>query len=185
MATIDPERDEHLLEVGRAITQWASVEAQLFGIVLSVLKCTARQAAIVFYRTPTLEQRLQLTNDLLATVFPQPADNPGTHPHPGFTVWSSLQKELRAEMPVRNRLAHQPVELSADVWKHDTTGEITIGPLLFGTGISSAEALKKGRSDAALRVDDIKAHAARISGFPERLLAFRSGPLAAQVGVSG
>jgi hypothetical protein len=172
----DPERDAHLLELGRAIAEWANVEEQLYHIVQSVLGCAAQRAAIVFYRTPTLESRIQLADDLLQTVFPQTSDNPGSQPHPGYAVWTQIQKDLRKETPIRNRLAHQPVELRAAVWQHKS-GEISIGPLKIVTATSLAEAMKKGIGDEPLDFEHIKSHIVRVSAFPGRLLQFRSGPL--------
>jgi hypothetical protein len=175
---VDSERDDHLLALGRAVAEWANVEERLYGLVLLVLGCDPRHGAIIFYRTPTLEQRLQLLDDLLKTVFPQPSDNPGAHDHPDYRDWCNLMSDLRREMPIRNRLAHQPVGLWADVYQHDESKEITIGPLLIGTSNSHAEALKKGKSDIPLRLEDIDAHTKRVMAFPERLLSFGAGPLA-------
>jgi hypothetical protein len=101
-------------------------------------------------------------DDLLKTVFPQPSDNPGTHYHPDYRDWCNLMSDLRHEMPIRNRLAHQPVGLWADVYQHDESKEIRIGPLLIGTSNSHAEALKKGKSDIPLRLEDIDAHTKRV-----------------------
>jgi hypothetical protein len=41
----DPERDAHLLEIGRAITEWAAVQDELYSIVLTILRCAPRHAS--------------------------------------------------------------------------------------------------------------------------------------------
>jgi len=180
VTSVDPERDAHLLEIGRAITEWASVQDQLFAIVRLILRCSERHASIVFFRTPSIESRISLTDDLLKTVFPQTSDKPGSKPHPGYTVWTQIQKELRKETPLRNSLAHHPVELVVDAYEHKVTGEIMFVGTRPATMLSLAEAKRKG-SRYPLTIEDIRAHYARVATFAPRLLDFRSGPLAMQL----
>jgi hypothetical protein len=180
MTSVDPERDAHLLEIGRAITEWAAIQDQLYSIVLTVLRCAPRHAAIVFFRTPSIESRITLTDDLLKTVFPQTSEKPGSKPHPGYVVWMNIQADLRDETPIRNSLAHHPVDLVIDVWEHKTTGELSFSGTRPATMMSLSETLRKG-SRQPLTIEDIEAHIARVSAFAPRLLEFRSGPLAAQL----
>jgi hypothetical protein len=172
MDEVDEERDAHLLGIGRAITEWAEIQDELFHIVHRILECRSEHAAIVFFRTPTFEGRLSLAEELLKTVFPQTADKPGSHDHPGFVVWMDIAKAIRAEIPIRNRLAHQPVRLHlGDDRKDELAGAF------HATTTSYPEHLKKKGMDEPLTTKDIRAHIGRISDFATRLLAFRSGPL--------
>jgi hypothetical protein len=152
----------------------------LYSIVLLILRCAPRHASIVFFRTPSIEARISLTDDLLKTVFPQTTEKPGSKPHPGYAVWTSIQADLRDETPIRNSLAHHPVDLVIDVYEHRTTGEISFAGTRPATIMSLSETLRKGGRHP-LTIEDIKAHTARVAAFAPRLLDFRSGPLATQI----
>lgn len=180
MPAIDSERDAHLLEVGRAITEWADVQEHLYAIVLQILRCEPRHASIIFFRTPSIEARITLADDLLKTVFPQTSENPGTKSHSGYATWTGIQADLRREMPIRNSLAHHPVDLVVDVWEDKTTSRFVARKVRPATVMGPSEALRKGYR-YPLAIEDIKAHSARVSVFASRLLDFRSGPLAAQL----
>src|SRR5690348_18282793 len=67
----DQDENQFYAAVGRAITTWAQVEDVLFAITFSILGCSRERAAIVFYRTPTIDSRLTLTNDLIDSFFPK------------------------------------------------------------------------------------------------------------------
>jgi hypothetical protein len=56
--------DEFHLMAGQCISQWAFTDSILFLICQRVLGCSTEHAAIVYYRTPTLDARLTLTSDL-------------------------------------------------------------------------------------------------------------------------
>jgi hypothetical protein len=178
LTSIDPERDEHLLEIGRAITGWAAIQDELYSIVRTVRGCAPQHASIVFYRTPSIEARITLTDDLLKTIFPQPSEKPGSKAHPGYATWADIQKELREEVPIRNRLAHHPVRFVIDDCDHEDRG--VFSGLRPATVMSRFEALRKVEG-SPLSVKDIMAHTARVEAFAPRLLAFRSGPLATQI----
>ena len=55
--------DEFFTWLGKCITAWAQVEEHLFEICVHSLGATRHRVAIVYYRTPTLDARLQLTNE--------------------------------------------------------------------------------------------------------------------------
>ena len=67
----------HML-MGNAISNWARVEAYLFKICRAALGATSQRTAIVYGRTPTLEARRLLINDLLETTLPVRPQNGGT-----------------------------------------------------------------------------------------------------------
>jgi hypothetical protein len=69
----------------------------------------ARQAAIVYYRTPTLDARIQLTDELIRTVLPERHEQQGGHDHEDVQTWNRVRKEIADILPIRNRLAHRPV----------------------------------------------------------------------------
>jgi hypothetical protein len=94
--------DEFFTWLGKCITAWASVENHLFEICVSSLGTTKHRAAIVYYRTPSLDARLELTNELVLTVLPARERD--------VKIWDNIKKEIKSLSPIRNRLAHHPVE---------------------------------------------------------------------------
>ncbi len=58
--------DEFFTWLGKCITAWAQVEEHLFEICVHSLGATRHRVAIVYYRTPTLRARLDLTDELFA-----------------------------------------------------------------------------------------------------------------------
>jgi len=64
------EQDKFYVALGRAITNWSSLESQLFEITHLILGCARGLASVVFYRTPTIDSRLTLTTDLVEFILP-------------------------------------------------------------------------------------------------------------------
>lgn len=100
--------------VGRAVTDWAKVEKELFEISATVLGCSERHASVVFYRTPTIDSRLTLTGDLLEAAFPHKS---GDGLHPIIKAWRLLQSDIKDGLPIRNALAHHPVGPVLDIYE--------------------------------------------------------------------
>ncbi len=101
--------DEFLLMVGNCITEWAAVEEQLFEICRLCLGCPRDRAAIVYYRTPSIDARLSLADELVKAVLPKRTRKNGGRDHPDLRHWRELEKKFRALLPTRNRIAHHPV----------------------------------------------------------------------------
>jgi hypothetical protein len=99
--------------VGKCITSWSRVEDHLFEICHKVLGCTKRRAAIVYYRTPTIDARLSLTDELLLSLLPKKDPPIGGHDHADVRAWNDIRKSIIALLPDRNRIAHHPVQESA------------------------------------------------------------------------
>jgi hypothetical protein len=107
--TLDDLGQEFMTYIGMCITEWASVEDEIFEVFQKVLGTSHKHTAILFYSAPTLESRLTLCSELLTTVFPQPPKKDGGHIHADQKAWERLCEDMRAEMKIRNRLAHSPV----------------------------------------------------------------------------
>jgi hypothetical protein len=95
--------------IGICISEWANVETQLFRLCAFVLKASTQHVAIVFRRTPTLETRLKLADELVMTVLPKRERQDGGHDAPIVIEWKAIQQEFRELMETRNHLAHWPV----------------------------------------------------------------------------
>src|SRR6266478_5137133 len=63
------ERD-FLMWVGYCITTWADVEEKLFDVVWKCLQCPKEQAAIIYFRTPGLDARVTLADELVKNILP-------------------------------------------------------------------------------------------------------------------
>jgi hypothetical protein len=57
-----PPEDKFYMEIGLTITRWADLEEALFELCKLALGAPEAQAAVVFYRTPSLEGRIRLTS---------------------------------------------------------------------------------------------------------------------------
>jgi hypothetical protein len=94
--------------LGMCITEWSNVEIHLFDICKAILKTTQEHTAIIYYRTPTLDSRLELTTEIVGTVLQLKADN-GQHVHDDASQWNKLSQRIKDVFPIRNQLAHSPV----------------------------------------------------------------------------
>jgi hypothetical protein len=93
------------------------------------LATETRLAAIVFYRTPTLDSRMTLTTELLHSWFPKP---PGSHGHPLLKEWLSLRARMTDLIPYRNLMAHHPIDMTGEKdyeFKHLSDGNIELIPV--------------------------------------------------------
>ncbi len=105
----DPDRDEFHMWIGYCISSWARVEERLFEVCWAALSCPKERAAIVYYRTPTLDARLKLTDKLVRSALPKPARKSGGHLHRHVSIWEALKREITSQLQTRSRIAHQPV----------------------------------------------------------------------------
>lgn len=105
---IDPGGDFYSW-IGKCITAWAQVEKRLFTICHRSLNTTKQRAAIIYYRTPTIDSRLKLVDELVRTALPIKQRKNGGHDHKDVIYWDKLRKDITAHFPLRNRIAHQPV----------------------------------------------------------------------------
>lgn len=101
--------DDFFAWLGKCITAWARVEDHLFEICVHSLGATKQRTAIVYYRTPTLDGRLNLTDELVRTVLPIREKKRGGHDHEDVLAWKKVRNEITSLLPTRNRLAHHPV----------------------------------------------------------------------------
>jgi hypothetical protein len=99
--------EDFFIWLGKCITSWARVEDHLFEICVQSLGATRQRTAIVYYRTPTIDARLKLTDELVRTVLPKKKG--GDHDHSDVKIWDCLRKRIGSLLPTRNRLAHNPV----------------------------------------------------------------------------
>lgn len=156
--------------LGKAITSWADLEEVLFAITLSILGCTRERAAIVFYRTPTIDSRVTLTSDLIHSFFPR--HEPGEQPDLRVKRWKEIQGEIKDNLSVRNRLAHHPVGPVVDLYESEDgkEHEVEIGQASY---ISESERLRKREQPTPLGINEIRVHTRIVSRLINDLRNFR------------
>lgn len=106
--SLDALANEFNRMIGQCITQWALIQEELFLLCFRVLESTIEHAAIVYYRTPSIEARLSLTGDLIEAVLPKRA-RPSERLHEDAKQWRDIDKEFRKLLAIRNQIAHHPV----------------------------------------------------------------------------
>ena len=174
------EENEFFMLVGRAVTEWAEVEDHLFHITHSILHTSRELAAIVFYRTPNIDARLTLTNDLMTTLCP-PIES-GDHKPQWLITWEKLQRDIKGELPTRNQLAHHPYSPFVDVLQSEDGEDYEIATIRPGIVMSPAEMLRKHRASLPLLdKKDVQTHLATVKKFVNRLQMFRANEFLEQL----
>ena len=164
------EKAQFYAAVGRAITDWANLEKELFEITAAILGCAKRHSAIVFYRTPTIDSRLTLTNDLVESIFP--AHAPGEHPSPTLKEWRRLQSDIKTKLKIRNWLAHHPIDQIVDIYesKDGQEHKIEIRPASYISHTAHLRSPKE--SPQILVLTKVQDHIKVVSGLVDRLRRF-------------
>jgi hypothetical protein len=174
--TLTAQQREFYQLVGHCIKAWASIEDQLFAACDLILKTNPRLVAIIFYRTPTIDTRLQLTSELLQCVLPQREKAGSGRDHPIVAQWKQFEKEIRELLPIRNLLAHSPVWMvvnSPAVF--DSVGNIT-SPVTMAIATSPKERLR-GRDPRQISDHELLSHLETINTIRANLAQFISGLL--------
>jgi hypothetical protein len=163
---------EFYMMIGYCVAEWAKVQDELFRICHAALRCPKEQAAIVFYRTPQLDARLTLTDELVRLILPK--HTAGAHPHADLKFWNDILKQTRELSSSRNRIAHHPVELRSAA-KYWNVSYWNVPPeSWFEIYLSENEQLRGRSADKSqpLLLDDLRAHLTLTRGIGELLPRF-------------
>lgn len=170
--------DYFYMMVGHCITEWAKVDDELFRIFSDCVG-PYEQSAIIYYRTPGLNVRLELTDEIVKSVLPRPPRKSGGHAHPSVTAWKDTVEGFRGLLGTRRRIAHQPI-----VVKHGATWPLNLDlsymlapPSWFEINVSQHEQVRSDEIPAALNVDDLEAHLTAVATLRDRLQHFFSNVL--------
>jgi hypothetical protein len=175
--------DEFYKAIGRCIAEWAKVDEALFAIFRQCVG-PLDQCAIIYYRTPGLDVRLSLTDEIVKSVLPR--TEPGRQDHPHLLAWATARKGFTDLLAIRRRIAHHPV-----VTKAIPSGLCDpFGSLLFGAGpvisgfelyASHGERLRgKASNDKPLTIHDLRNHMASVTLLHIQLHQFLRDALLAQ-----
>jgi len=157
--------------IGQCIAAWARADDELFGIFRDCLG-PYEQSAIIYYRTPGLDQRFSLTDELVRSVLPKRVKKSGGHDHPSVTAWNKAKDGYQELLAVRRRIAHHPVTIR---WRPFAVGDPinTPPPSWFEIYISQHEQLREKSADIPpLRIEDLRKHLAAVERLRERLHHF-------------
>jgi hypothetical protein len=158
--------------MGNAISQWAIVEQYLFKVCRSALGCTTKRAAIVYHRTPTMESRRLLVDELLKTRLPEKKPPSGGHDHPDTLEWKAICSDMESLLPIRNRIAHQPMGPRVE-WEEEDGGEkVGKRDLWFEISMSDHELSRKEQAPLALDLEALRQHIQDVWDLKEQLAAF-------------
>jgi hypothetical protein len=121
----DKEHDDFFKWIGICIKQWALIERELFELCSLVLKVDTKYVSIIYYRTPSVEGRISLTDDLLKALWPKTS---GEHDAAELRSWKELRNTIRGLLAVRNLIAHAPISyhLAVAVETDQKVGDVQV-----------------------------------------------------------
>jgi hypothetical protein len=174
----DKEHDEFFKWIGICIKEWAKIERELFELCSIVLNANIQHIAIIYYRTPSIEARMSLTDDLLTALWPK---KPGQHDPNELVDWKKIRNGIRELLPVRNLIAHAPVNyniaIAIKVDQSGTSSEVLSQSSWIEIATSPQETLRTG-TRASIRHSDgdvnMRTHFRDVRAIWERLLAYRT-----------
>lgn len=174
------DHDEFYKLLGLCISRWSYTEEVLFSICQYILQTREDFAAIIYYRTPTLDSRLSLTDELLRAFLPKSEKKNGGHPHKLLTEWLKIRNKIRDLLPLRNSLAHHQVRQvyrstyvdgGIDLGNGEFTFVRVASPLEIGA--SRSELVRGKEPIGPLSQSDIAAHYPKIEAARDELMKFQ------------
>jgi hypothetical protein len=150
--------DEFYMWVGMCIADWAKIDGLVFGICHKSLGCKAEKAAVVYFKSPALEVRITLTQELVESILPKTPN--GKPIHPDLKAWNAIIKSLAELKSTRNRIAHHPVATRFAPRPDRDTPEGTAYEFWIENHLSHEEGLRGRSQDVKqpLKVEDLKDH---------------------------
>jgi hypothetical protein len=156
--------DELYKWMGKCITVWSAIEQDLYRLCQHAIRAPMEQVSIIFFRIPTLDGRIGLTEELITSILPKRERPNGGHDHPLVIKWKKLIADVRAELPIRNALAHSPVSSGGYL-----NPEIT---QWIGVRTSYWELQRSSVTAKQVELDKLPAHRQKIESLHEQLEKF-------------
>jgi hypothetical protein len=166
---LDEQRKDFYQLIGQCIKAWATVEGKLFDICEILLQTRPHFVSVIFYRTPTISARVDLTHELLAVRFPKARQGNQEVDQPVMLEWKDIKTEITRLLPQRNSLAHDPVIMNINVRT----------PNSFETATSPKERLR-GKEAKRVEHTGLRPHLSDVNGISLRLENFINRTLQAQ-----
>ena len=152
--------------MGWSISLWSQIDRKHFEICHSLLGADETKAAISYYRLSSLSERLGYTDELIAV----------TEIGGLWDNWKELQAEIRAEIPLRNILAHQPLVNNSTIrnlLRPDGSPSVQIKHAMF-VEIEQKELLRGARKPRQLELGELIEHGKRVYIINDKLTIFLS-----------
>jgi hypothetical protein len=172
--------------LGRCIAAWAYIDDALFGIMRLCLAPHYEQSAIIYFRTPGLDIRLGLTDELVRSLLPGRDKKPGEHDPASVKEWDAIYDDMKALLPERRRLAHHSVELDYGPMRTSSIFGEAFAMFIPGDGGELPDGtfkihptmgeMARGKKIAPLSLneDDLKKHLQRLGQLAGRMSLFQS-----------
>jgi hypothetical protein len=173
--------------IGNCITQWAHVQDEIFEICLQCLRCSRESAAIVYYRTPTIDARMNLADELVELALPKPLRKSGGHDHPDIKKWTRIRKQFDALTTPRNQMAHHPVwfRVAGLSQRNPAHAPPPNEPSWFEVYTGRNERLRsRSAKYKPLRLNELRIHLTKLNEFIGSLQQFRTQVLVKRVAAS-
>jgi hypothetical protein len=160
----EPDEQRFFYLMGFAISRWAHVDRELFRYYRFAIGGNQKAVALTFYDNKTIGSHLAMVDALLKISLPNLL----------WDQWEGIYKEIRALLPIRNALAHDPVsavisvavQLSKDRTA-STTRELSISHR------SEKDALNPKRdSSKPITETELLAHIHRVIALENKMYAF-------------
>jgi hypothetical protein len=162
--------DEFHMTMGYCIAAWAQVDNELFRIFADCMALTDH-SAIIYYRTPGLDVRFGMADEIVKTTLLPSWERPG-HGDPRIKAWKAATKGVRDLLSVRRRIAHQPVTPRQEPFRCGMPlGERA--PSWYEIHVSRHERLRDNAAKLPpLTITDLRKHRAEVAMLTDRLAAF-------------
>jgi hypothetical protein len=167
--------------LGYCISAWADVDELLFRIFRDCIG-PYEQCAIIYYKTPGLEARFSLTDEIVKSVLPKKL--PGEHDHPSVQAWNRTISGRDELLGTRRRIAHHPVAVRMRIHGSSMLGQMQVGVTPLGSMgtrfswvelyMSEHEKLRGRKADLPpIKYEDLEKHYyGDVGDLANRLLSF-------------
>jgi len=159
--------------MGMCIASWADVDEELFAIFHRCMGAPEPQCAIAYFKTPSLEARRTLTEEVVLSVLPK--KKPGQHDHASVRAWNAAVEDFQDLLRTRGKIAHHKMRL---VMEGGPRGRKT----WFQLYMNYSEQQCGRNASAILKDADLQHHLDSTTALERRLYAFRRDVLPMHVG---
>jgi hypothetical protein len=165
-------RDEFHMMIGYCIVAWSEVDNELFNIFHECVG-TRTHSAIIYYRTPGLDIRFALVDEIVKSVLPSPDESTGSHSHETKKAWNAAIKGYDKLLQVRRRIAHNPILPRQDAPDHKQAPAHTEPPSWYEIYVGHNEGLRERSAKLRpLRIEELRKHHHDVIDLKRRLIDF-------------
>jgi hypothetical protein len=167
-----PKFKEFHLEMGYCVSAWALVDEVLFSIFQ---RCVGpwHQCAIIYYRTPGLDIRRGLVDEIVRFILPKPEKN--EHPHEDVKAWAAATRGLNDLLATRRRIAHQQVGVT--LYADERPQSPNYNPVMEVFASHYERLRGKDEGGRGIDIERLAQHQADVQLLADRLAAFRDNVL--------